>query len=208
MPSPPPKPGLQTPGPFSRAEFTTSVANARRLPLDVGSEVAFAGRSNAGKSSAINALTGHTGLARVSKLPGRTRQINFFDLDEQRRLVDLPGYGFARAPAAERQAWAGLIEAYLSARKSLRGVVVLMDVRRPFTDLDVTLLEWLEAYHVPAHLVLTKADKLSRGAGSSALSSTRKRSAATGAESTAQLLSSKRWTGVDALRGHVATGWT
>ncbi|MGI9333513.1 MAG: ribosome biogenesis GTP-binding protein YihA/YsxC [Gammaproteobacteria bacterium] len=195
---------MHAPGPFARAEFTVSVANARRLPADLGSEVAFAGRSNAGKSSAINALTGHVGLARVSKLPGRTRQINFFDLDDRRRLVDLPGYGFARAPASERQAWAGLIEAYLSARKSLRGVVVLMDVRRPCTDLDLTLLEWLEGYGVPAHLVLTKADKLSRGAGSKSLTLVRKRAEGAGASASVQLLSAKKWTGVDTLRARVA----
>jgi len=133
-----------------------------QFPPDVGLEVAFAGRSNAGKSSVINTVTGRRTLARISKTPGRTQQINFFDLGEQRRLVDLPGYGYARVPPTVRQAWDRLIDRYLRDRRSLAGMVLVMDARHPLTDFDRRMLHWCVAAGMPVHLLLTKADKLRR----------------------------------------------
>lgn len=135
----------------------------------------MAGRSNAGKSSAINIITGVRGLARVSKAPGRTREINFFQVDPRRRLVDLPGYGYARVPLPVRQAWQRLIEKYFEQRQCLRGVVVVMDCRHPLTDFDQQMLLWCEHAQLPVHLLLTKADKLSRGGGAAVLHKVRSR---------------------------------
>ena len=158
---------------YRQARFLTSVASLRGLPPDRGREVAFAGRSNAGKSSAINALTGQRRLARTSRTPGRTRLINLFEIDEERRLVDLPGYGYARVPRSMSRDWGVLVGRYLESRESLAGVVVLMDIRHPLTDLDGTLLDWCHAAGVPVLAVLTKADKLARGRRAAALSEVR-----------------------------------
>lgn len=155
---------------YRQAQFLTSVASLRDLPADGGREVAFAGRSNAGKSSAINALTGRRDLARTSRTPGRTRLINFFSLDDGRRLVDLPGYGYAKVPRAMSREWGILVGGYLESRESLAGVVVLMDIRHPLTALDQALIEWCLAADVPVLAVLTKADKLARGRRAVALS--------------------------------------
>jgi len=144
------------------AEFLISVPEYRMCPADDGLEVAFAGRSNAGKSSAINALVRRRGLAKTSKTPGRTRHLVFFTLDQQRRLVDLPGYGFARAPADVHWQWERTIEAYLSQRQSLKGLVLLLDCRRSLMDLDRQILSWCQASQMPIHIMLTKADKLTR----------------------------------------------
>ena len=160
---------------YRQARFLTSVASLRDLPADHGREVAFAGRSNAGKSSALNALTGRRGLARTSRTPGRTRLINFFALDERRRLVDLPGYGYAKVPRAMSREWGVLVGAYLESRVSLAGVVMLMDIRHPLTELDQTLLDWCLAADVPVLVVLTKADKLARARRGAALSQVRGR---------------------------------
>ena len=154
---------------YRQACFLTSVASIRGLPADRGREVAFAGRSNAGKSSAINALTGRRHLARTSRTPGRTRLINFFELDEERRLVDLPGYGYAKVPRSMSREWGALVGKYLESRESLAGVVVLMDIRHPLTELDATLLDWCRAADLPVLAVLTKADKLARGRRAAAL---------------------------------------
>ena len=160
---------------FRNATFALGAAALPQMPPDSGREVALGGRSNAGKSSALNALTGHGGLARVSKTPGRTQQINFFTLgSEEARLVDLPGYGFARAPVRVKQAWSNLVEGYLRRRVSLAGVVVVMDSRRPFMDTDVTLVNWACAVNVACHVVLTKSDKLSRNQGAGALAAARR----------------------------------
>ena len=148
---------------YRQARFLTSVAAIRDLPPDHGREVAFAGRSNAGKSSAINALTGRRRLARTSRTPGRTRLINFFELDERRRLVDLPGYGYAKVPRSMSREWGALVGRYLESRESLAGVVVLMDIRHPLTELDAALLDWCRAAGRPILAVLTKVDKLARG---------------------------------------------
>jgi GTP-binding protein len=169
-------------------------------------EVAFAGRSNAGKSSVINALTGRTALARISKTPGRTQQINFFVLeDEEHRLVDLPGYGYAKVPLAVKRQWAALVEGYLSARRSLEGVVLLMDARRPFTDADSRLMEWCVHAGLATHVLLNKSDKLSRGAGARVLADARKRLAPLGDEHQAQLFSATRKTGTDELGARLDT---
>ena len=147
---------------FQKAVFHTTVANLRDLPRDAISEVAFAGRSNAGKSSAINTLAGRVRLAFVSKTPGRTQHLNYFTLAEGKYFVDLPGYGFAKAPEEIRRQWEGLIGPYLSQRQPLAGLVVIMDVRRPFTELDMRLIDWFRPTGRPIHILLSKADKLSR----------------------------------------------
>ncbi len=144
------------------AQFVRSTHGLADLPPDAGSEIAFAGRSNAGKSSAINALTNHRRLAYISKTPGRTQTINFFALGGQRFLVDLPGYGYTAVPAKERHKWEELISTYIQTRAALRGVVLIMDARRPFTMLDRHLLEWVAPLRKPAYVLLTKADKLSK----------------------------------------------
>jgi GTP-binding protein len=151
------------------ARFLLGAAIERQFPPDVGFEVAFAGRSNAGKSSVINAVTGQRALARISKTPGRTQQINFFDLGSQRRLVDLPGYGFARVPPAVRERWDRLIDRYLRDRRSLAGMVLVMDARHPLTDFDRRMLQWCMAADLAVHLLLTKADKLRRQKASETL---------------------------------------
>lgn len=154
---------------FSQAQFLTSAPNIRQLPADQGIEVAFAGRSNAGKSSALNALTRQRQLARTSKTPGRTQLINVFTLNENQRLIDLPGYGFAKVPLEIKQKWQKSLGEYLQMRKCLRGLVVLMDIRHPFKDLDQELIHWAVASNIAVLAVLTKADKLKSGARKKAL---------------------------------------
>ena len=158
---------------YRQARFVTSVAAVRGLPSDHGREVAFAGRSNAGKSSAINALAGRRRLAHTSRTPGRTRLINIFELDDERRLVDLPGYGYAKVSRSMSREWGSLVGGYLELRESLVGVVVLMDIRHPFTELDEQLLDWCHAAKLPVLAVLTKADKLSRARRAAALTEVR-----------------------------------
>lgn len=144
--------------------FLTGARSAKQFPADLGLEVAFAGRSNSGKSSAINAITRRKSLARTSKTPGRTREINFFAVAEERRLVDLPGYGYAKVSTAMRDEWRELLEQYFRRRRSLRGLFVTVDIRRGIGDLDRVMLSWAEDAGVPAAALLTKADKLSRSA--------------------------------------------
>lgn len=148
--------------PYTQATFLKSAALVSQLPPDEGLEVAFAGRSNAGKSSALNCLTGTKQLARTSKTPGRTQLINLFALDETRRLVDLPGYGYAKVAQQIKQDWQKNLAHYLEVRKSLCGVIVLMDIRHPLKELDLTLIDWGLNSEIPLHLVLTKSDKLNR----------------------------------------------
>lgn len=160
------------PAQLAQAQFLTSAAQPRGFPPDDCAEVAFAGRSNAGKSSALNALCGRRKLARISKTPGRTQLINFFALEHagnRARLVDLPGYGYARVPPKVRDKWRGLIESYLQQRSHLRGIVLIMDSRHPLTDFDKQMLDWGGAAGLRFHLLLTKADKLGRGAQQAAL---------------------------------------
>lgn len=151
------------------AQFILGAAHAKQFPADSGWEVAVAGRSNAGKSSAVNVITGLRGLARISKTPGRTREINFFQIGATRRLVDLPGYGYARVPIPVRQAWQRLIESYFSQRHCLRGVMLVMDCRHPLTEFDQQMLQWCGQSHLAVHILLAKADKLSRGAATAVL---------------------------------------
>jgi GTP-binding protein len=146
------------------ARFIKSAAAPDGFPEDTGSEVAVVGRSNSGKSSAINRVVGSGKIARVSKTPGRTQLINFFALGEGRRLVDLPGYGFARVPEAVRRQWQVLIDAYFRDRRSLAGLLLTVDIRRGLLDGDRAMLDWAAALHIPVMILLTKADKLSRGA--------------------------------------------
>ena len=147
---------------FQNASFYTSVTDMRDLPQHSGIEIAFAGRSNAGKSSAINTLTNRNRLAFVSKTPGRTQQINFFKLNADQFLVDLPGYGYAKVPQSIRQHWEKLLTKYLQTRESLKGLVLIMDIRHPLKSLDIQMLDWFAPTGKAIHILLTKADKLSK----------------------------------------------
>jgi GTP-binding protein len=148
---------------LSKATFTISAPDIRKLPEDSGIEVAFAGRSNAGKSSALNTLTNQKGLARTSKTPGRTQLINVFEIGDNKRLIDLPGYGFAKVPLEMKKKWQQALGEYLEKRQSLKGLVVLMDIRHPLKDLDMDLIEWAVEGDLPVLALLTKCDKLSQG---------------------------------------------
>jgi GTP-binding protein len=180
--------------------FIKSAADPKDFPADDGREVAFVGRSNSGKSTALNLLAGVRKLARVSKTPGRTQLVNFFSIGEQRRLVDLPGYGFARVSPQTQEHWRELIEAYLTTRRSLVGVVVTIDIRRGITDLDDALLRWLEPLGLSVGVLLTKADKLGHGAG---VAREREIAALVGGGVELTRLSALNRTGVDAARGWI-----
>src|SRR5690554_1599061 len=145
---------------FQPTKFITSAANIRQLPDDTGVEIAFAGRSNAGKSSALNTLTRQNSLARTSKTPGRTQLINVFEVAAGKRLIDLPGYGYAKVPVAVKEKWQEALSEYLQKRESLRGLVLLMDIRHPYRDTDQDLLHWAAECKIPVLILLTKADKL------------------------------------------------
>jgi len=186
---------------FSEARFMGSVASAAQFPADVGVEIAFAGRSNAGKSSAINTITQRRGLARTSKTPGRTRLLNYFELAPSKRFVDLPGYGYASVAESERQAWLPLLEV-LRARTSLTGLFVIVDSRRGLTEGDEALIEWLRPQH-RLHVLLSKADKLGRGEAEAAL---RTAAARLGARGTVQLFSALRGLGMRQAQDTV-TAW-
>ncbi|MCO6538636.1 MAG: YihA family ribosome biogenesis GTP-binding protein [Gilliamella sp.] len=149
---------------YAKTHFILSAPDISHLPIDNGVEIAFAGRSNAGKSSALNTLTNQKGLARTSKTPGRTQLINLFEVEENCRLVDLPGYGYAQVPEAIKRKWQKALGEYLQKRESLKGLVVLMDIRHPLKDLDQQMIEWAVSVDIPIMLLLTKADKLASGA--------------------------------------------
>lgn len=182
---------------YGQATYLTSASEPRQFVADEGREVAFAGRSNAGKSSAINVITGRRGLARTSKTPGRTQLVNFFSLGPDQRLVDLPGYGFAKVPEAMRRDWRRLMESYFSRRTSLVGLVVVVDSRRLLTEGDRQMLEWARFAGCAAHVLLTKADKLSRGRAAAALQAVRRE---LGADVSVQLFSALKKYGVDDAR--------
>jgi GTP-binding protein len=182
--------------PYRSARYLVSAHRLPQLPADAGSEVAFAGRSNSGKSSAINALTGQKSLARTSKTPGRTQQIVIFEIDANRRIADLPGYGYAKVPERLRAHWAKLMEAYFERRLSLRGVVLVMDIRHPMRPFDEQMLAWCAARGVPCHVLLTKADKLKRGPARAAL---RQVEGALPEETTVQIFSSRTGDGLAEL---------
>ena len=182
---------------FSNAKFVTSAHQPRQFMPDTGIEVAFAGRSNAGKSSAINCITNRKNLARTSKTPGRTQLINFFDVEYGKRLVDLPGYGYAKVSDRMRKHWRELMNAYFVQRKSLGGLILVMDVRRPLTDFDWQMLEWAQAADRPVHILLTKADKLKRGPAQSTLLSVKRE---LGKGASVQLFSATKKTGEEEAR--------
>ncbi|MEH6385314.1 MAG: ribosome biogenesis GTP-binding protein YihA/YsxC [Colwellia sp.] len=183
---------------LSKATFTLSAPDIRRLPEDSGIEVAFAGRSNAGKSSALNTLTNQRGLARVSKTPGRTQLINIFEVAPNRRLVDLPGYGFAKVPIEMKKKWQKALGEYLEKRDCLKGLVILMDIRHPLKDLDMDLIQWAADSDLPILALLTKCDKLSQGKRSSEVLQVKKALAPLNADITVQAFSSLKYTGLEA----------
>ncbi len=186
--------GTKTANPFRQASYLLAAHHLRQLPTDTGWEVAIAGRSNAGKSSAINVLTGQKSLARTSKTPGRTQQIVIFTLDEQRRIADLPGYGYAKVPPALKDHWRTVMQGYFDTRQSLRGVVLVMDIRHPMKPFDAQMLAWCDAVGVPCHVLMTKADKLKRGPARSALLGLRRELPPL---ATAQVFSSKTREGLE-----------
>ncbi len=182
---------------YHQARYFTSAAKLSQAPPDQGFEVAFAGRSNAGKSSAINVLSMQNQLARTSKTPGRTQLLNFFMLDEQRRLVDLPGYGYAKVPESVKQKWQREMAAYLAGRKSLKGVVLLIDIRHPLKAFDKQMLEWTSHIELPVHILLTKADKLKRGAAKTTLMQVQNRVNSQHRNTSVQLFSALKRQGIE-----------
>jgi len=187
---------------FHKAVFLQSAPSIRECPPESGVEVAFAGRSNAGKSSAINALTNNHKLARVSKTPGRTQLINFFGLSDDQRLVDLPGYGYAKVSRDMKEQWQRYLSEYLRERRCLRGLILLMDIRHPLQEFDTTMLKWARSAKMPVHILLTKADKLSRGQAGNMLMSVKKDLKSWGMADlvSVQCYSSLKNTGVDNLK--------
>lgn len=183
---------------FKQMQFTVSAPKPQAFPPEDCAEVAFAGRSNAGKSSALNAICERRKLARTSKTPGRTQAVNFFEQDDI-RFADLPGYGYARVPPSMRAAWQALVERYLTERGNLRGVVLVMDVRRPLTDFDSQLLTWGGTSDLAYHLILTKADKLSRSRQLDTLRAVQREIG----PHTAQLFSATQNIGVDEARARI-----
>ncbi len=189
------------------ARFTMAAAEPKQLLNDQGLEIAFAGRSNAGKSSAINAITGRPSLARTSKTPGRTQQIIFFELDEARRLVDLPGYGFAKVPNRIKKHWRTLMAGYFTNRVALQGLILLMDIRHPLRDEDIQMIDWCVDTQTPLHILLTKSDKLSKGAAANQLQKVKKELENLGFEGASmQLFSSLKKTGLVATLD-IMTEW-
>ena len=182
---------------YHQAKFILSASQLSEAPEDQGKEIAFAGRSNAGKSSAINTLTRQNALARISKTPGRTQLLNFFEIDGQRKFVDLPGYGYAKVPLAVKKKWHKMMETYLHKRDALCGIVLVMDVRHPLTDFDMQMIEWCVYTQLPLHILLTKADKLNYGAAKNILLKVQRELAEMNVEVTLQLFSSLKKTGID-----------
>jgi GTP-binding protein len=182
---------------YHQAKFINSSPHIRNAPADQGLEVAFAGRSNAGKSSAINTLTQQNALARISKTPGRTQMLNFFEINADLRFVDLPGYGYAKVPVDVKKKWHEMMEHYLTHRKSLCGIILVMDVRHPLTEFDWQMVEWCQHTHLPLHILLTKADKLAYGAAKNTLLQVRKELKDVSSPLTIQLFSSLKKTGID-----------
>lgn len=182
--------------PYRTARYVISAHKLQQLPPDEGFEVAFAGRSNAGKSSAINTLTDQKSLARTSKTPGRTQQIVIFDIDTDRRIADLPGYGYAKVPAKLKAHWQQVMQKYFEQRQCLKGVVLVMDIRHPMREFDEQMLHWCSVSGLPCHLLLTKSDKLKRGPAQAALLKVRKMLPPV---ATAQVFSSKSRAGLTEL---------
>jgi GTP-binding protein len=188
-----------------QASFLVTVAELHMAPADAVAEVAFVGRSNAGKSSAINTLADHTRLAYVSKTPGRTQHLNYFTVEPGRYLVDLPGYGYAKAPEEVRRAWEKLLGPYLQSRQALSGLVVIMDCRHPLTPLDHQMIEWFLPTGRPVHVLLSKTDKLSRQQAEKVLRGVRATLSSFDGPCTVQLFSSLKKTGVDEARDKICS---
>lgn len=182
---------------YHRVRFLTSAAELSQAPADAGMEVAFAGRSNAGKSSAINVLCQQKSLARTSKTPGRTQLLNFFAVDEQRRLVDLPGYGYAKVAESVKKQWQGTLADYLERRRCLRGLLLMVDIRHPLKPFDRQMLAWGRHIGLPIHMLLTKADKLKKGAAANTLLQVRSELQTQNETATVQLFSALKRQGVD-----------
>ncbi|MCC4263392.1 ribosome biogenesis GTP-binding protein YihA/YsxC [Oceanimonas baumannii] len=191
---------------FNAARFITSAPNIRQMPADTGVEIAFAGRSNAGKSSALNTITQHKSLARTSKTPGRTQLINVFELSEGKRLIDLPGYGYAKVPEEMKLKWQEALSEYLQQRDSLKGLVVLMDIRHPLKDIDQQLLQWASDCELPVLALLTKCDKLKSGARKAEVLRVREAVAIFGGSIRVEAFSSLKGLGVEQAK-EVLTGW-
>ena len=185
---------------YQQLAFVSSIFDHQKCPPDVGAEIAIAGRSNAGKSSLINCLTNQTKLSRISKTPGRTQSLNFFQLPNHNRIIDLPGYGYAKTGISMRQQWGILISKYLQTRKSLKAVVVVMDIRHPLQKLDKQLLEWLTVENIDIYCVLTKADKFSYGKSLSQLAMVKKMMSTQFSVVGIQTFSSLKRKGIDDLR--------
>ena len=182
---------------YFKADFHSGGRLLTDLPQDSEAEVAFAGRSNAGKSSAINAITRNNKLARISKTPGRTQEINYFSLSNNHYLVDLPGYGFAKVPKAVREHWNKTLPRYFAETEALKGLILLMDIRHPLTDLDGQMIGWVIENDVPLHCLLTKADKLSKNAANKSLQKVLKELENEGVEASLQLFSSTKNVGIE-----------
>lgn len=185
---------------YQNTQFMLSVADLDQLPADQGVEIAFVGRSNAGKSSALNQLTQNKNLARVSKTPGRTQLINLFALDDSRRLADLPGYGYAKVSADVKKQWQKLLDAYLRQRACLQGLVLVMDIRHPLKEFDEDMLSWCSQCHLPVHILLNKADKLTRGAIENVLQKVREKTSIYPGTVTMQAFSALKGTGLEELK--------
>ncbi|MGV6809802.1 MAG: ribosome biogenesis GTP-binding protein YihA/YsxC [bacterium] len=184
---------------YQQARFTQSATTRQSFPPEFGYEIAFAGRSNAGKSSTLNRVCGQKSLARTSKTPGRTQLINFFELPEGRYLVDLPGYGYAKVPEAVKKQWGKFIESYLTERFTLKGLVLIMDIRHPLREQDEALLNWAEKQQLLVHVVLNKADKLKRGAAKNKLLATQRHLSRYSSPVTVQTFSALNNTGIEQL---------
>lgn len=188
---------------FNLARYLLGAADLKQLPADAGVEVAFAGRSNAGKSSALNTLTNHKSLARVSKTPGRTQLINLFGLDGERRLVDLPGYGYAQVSLEVKHRWQATLSKYLLTRQCLKGLVLVMDIRHPLKDTDRQMVQWAAEGNLDLHCLLSKADKLSRNEQSKQLAAVQKELQAFGDRVSVQAFSSHNGLGLDILKARL-----
>ncbi|MHB1948841.1 MAG: ribosome biogenesis GTP-binding protein YihA/YsxC [Gammaproteobacteria bacterium] len=193
---------------YKKAQFLLSVANLRQLPPDMGIEVAFVGRSNAGKSSVLNQITQNKSLARVSKTPGRTQHINLFELDKKRRIADLPGYGYAKVPPDIKKHWQALLDDYLRTRECLQGLVLVMDIRHPLKEFDQHMLTWSADANIPTHILLNKADKLSPNQQRQTLFQVTKALPQFGPDITVQLFSALRGVGIDELRSQLDKWFT
>ncbi|AUM12791.1 ribosome biogenesis GTP-binding protein YihA/YsxC [Ketobacter alkanivorans] len=189
-----------------QTQFEISAATLAQCPPEQGIEIAFAGRSNAGKSSALNTLVDHSGLARTSKTPGRTQLINFFRMNDQCKLVDLPGYGYAKVPEKVKKEWQEQMGEYLENRECLAGLFLVMDVRHPLKEFDVMMLDWSRHFEMPVHILLSKSDKLKRGPAKNTLFDVRKQVKPYGDKVSVQLFSSLDKTGVEDAR-QVLSNW-